>query len=68
MTIRTGFASRARFMALIAAVVLWAGKNGNISKVVTIMACGIVGLIWLALATTGAGARLGEWAVNLLVG
>lgn len=55
-------------LLIIAAVVLWAGKNGNISKVVTIMTCGIVGLIWLALATTGAGARLGEWAVNLLVG
>lgn len=54
-------------LILIAAVVLWAGKSGNVSKVVTIVGASIVGLVWLALATTGAGARLGEWIVSLVV-
>lgn len=52
-------------LLLIAATALWAGKNGNISKVVTIGACAVVGLAILALATSGAGADIGLWIVNL---
>lgn len=51
-------------LLVIAVVVLWAGKNGNISKVVTVIGCGLLGLVWLALATTGAGAAIGEWLVS----
>lgn len=52
-------------LLLIAATALWAGKNGNISKVVTIAACAVVGVTVLALATTGAGADVGTWLVSL---
>jgi len=52
-------------LLLIAATALWAGKNGNISKVVTIGACAIVGVAILALATTGAAADIGVWVVGL---
>ena len=52
-------------LLLIAATALWAGKNGNISKVVTIGACAVVGVTILALATTGAAADIGVWIVGL---
>ena len=52
-------------LLLIAATALWAGKNGNISKVVTIGACAVVGVAILALATTGAAADVGVWLVSL---
>jgi hypothetical protein len=52
-------------LLLIAATALWAGKNGNISKVVTIGACAVVGVAILALATTGAAADIGVWIVGL---
>ena len=52
-------------LLLIAATALWAGKNGNISKVVTIGACAVVGVAILALATTGAAADIGVWIVSL---
>lgn len=48
-----------------AAAALWAGKNGNISKIVTILVCVVLGLAILALATTGAGKDLGTWVVSL---
>lgn len=54
-------------LLIIAAAALWAGKSGNISKVMTLVACGVVGLIFLALATTGAGTRLSQWLVDLVV-
>lgn len=53
-------------LLLIAVVVLWKGKSGNVSGVVTIVGCGIVGLVWLALATTGAGAEIGQWIVSMV--
>jgi hypothetical protein len=52
-------------LLLIAATALWAGKNGNISKVVTIAACAIIGVAVLALATTGAATDIGTWLVSL---
>ncbi len=52
-------------LLLIAATALWAGKNGNISKVVTIGACAIIGVAVLALATTGAATDIGTWLVGL---
>ena len=52
-------------LLLIAATALWAGKNGNISKVVTIGACAVVGVAILALATTGAATDIGTWLVSL---
>ncbi|HEY8721590.1 hypothetical protein [Pengzhenrongella sp.] len=52
---------------LVAAVAaLWAGKSGNISKIVTILVCCVLGLSVLALATTGAGAEIGTWIVSLV--
>ncbi|WP_166843976.1 hypothetical protein [Isoptericola sp. BMS4] len=55
-------------LILIAAIVLWKGKSGDISRVVTIVACGLIGLIWLGLANTGAGEAIGEWVANMLRG
>jgi hypothetical protein len=52
-------------LLLIAATALWAGKNGNISKVVTIGACAVIGVAVLALATTGAATEIGTWLVGL---
>lgn len=52
-------------LLMIAATALWAGKNGNISKVVTIAACAVVGVTVLALATTGAAMDVGAWLVGL---
>ena len=52
-------------LLLIAATALWAGKNGNISKVVTIAACAVIGVAVLALATTGAATDIGAWLVSL---
>jgi hypothetical protein len=49
----------------VAATALWAGKNGNISKIVTILVCTLLGLAVLALATTGAGKDVGVWLVSL---
>ena len=53
-------------LLVIAAVILWRGKNGNISGVVTIFVALIFGLTALALATTPAGPALGKWIVDLL--
>ncbi|MBD7982752.1 hypothetical protein H9623_17920 [Oerskovia sp. Sa1BUA8] len=52
-------------LLVIAAGALWAGKNGNISKIVTMLVCVALGLAILALATTGAGKDLGTWLVSL---
>jgi hypothetical protein len=52
-------------LLLIAATALWAGKNGNISKVVTIAVCAIIGVAVLALATSGAATDVGTWLVGL---
>jgi hypothetical protein len=52
-------------LLMIAATALWAGKNGNISKVVTISACAVIGVAVLALATTGAATDVGAWLVGL---
>jgi len=52
-------------LLLIAATALWAGKNGNISKVVTIGVCAVIGVSVLALATTGAATEIGTWLIGL---
>jgi uncharacterized RDD family membrane protein YckC len=52
-------------LLLIAVIVLWKGKSGNISAVVTIITCLLLGLMVLALATTPAGPALGKWFVEL---
>jgi len=52
-------------LLLIAATALWAGKNGNISKVVTIAVCAVIGVAVLALATSGAATDVGTWLVGL---
>src|SRR3712207_3809030 len=52
-------------LLLSAATALWAGKNGNISKVVTIAVCAIIGVAVLALATSGAATDIGAWLVSL---
>lgn len=51
---------------LVAVVVLWAGKSGNISKVVTIVACFLVGLAVLGMATGTNAADIGDWITGLL--
>jgi hypothetical protein len=54
-------------LLVIAAGALWAGKNGNISRVATIAVSCLLGLMVLALAmNNGAlGKELGQWAVGL---
>jgi len=52
-------------LLIIAAAAFWAGKNGNISKIVTILVCTVLGLAILTLATTGVGKELGVWIVSL---
>jgi di/tricarboxylate transporter len=55
-------------LILIAAIVLWKGKSGDIARVVTIVACGLIGLVWLGLANTGAGEAIGEWVATTIRG
>lgn len=50
---------------LLAVCVLWAAKNGNISKAVTIIAGLILGLAVLGMATGTTAADLGNWLADL---
>jgi hypothetical protein len=54
-------------LLVIAAIALWAGKNGNVSKVATIGVCAVMGLMILALSVNNGalGKELGEWAIGL---
>lgn len=54
-------------LLVIACSILWAGKAGNISKVVTIFACLLVGVVALGFVVVdGAAEDVGKFVVDLI--
>jgi hypothetical protein len=53
-------------LLILAVLVLWAARGGNVGKGITIMAGMLMGLLALGLATGNNGADLGAFLVGLL--
>ncbi len=54
-------------LLVLAVVVLFASREGNFSKVVTIGACAVVGLAILGMGAGNNATNVGEWIVGLFV-
>ena len=53
---------------ILAVVILWAARGGNVAKGVTIMAGALIGLMFLGLATGTNASDLGNALLDLVTG
>lgn len=56
-------------LLVLAVVMLWAGKQGNVSKIVTIAGCTLIGLVFLGIAVgDGTAVSIAKWILSLFTG